>query len=92
MTSRTPAGRQSLQQDFVRLIEARHHDPFDVLGRRVEGDQALVRVFLPRARKVRLPDQNLVLKRVPNTDIFQGSGPAEQTPSIGCSIKWQADA
>lgn len=81
MTSRTPAGRQSLQQDFVRLIEARHHDPFDVLGRQVEGDQALVRVFLPRARKVRLPDQNLVLKRVPNTDIFQGSGPTDQIPA-----------
>jgi 1,4-alpha-glucan branching enzyme len=34
------------------VIAGRHHDPFSYLGRHVENDRSVVRVFLPDARQV----------------------------------------
>jgi len=43
--------------EVMRLLEARHHDPFAVLGRHPgEGGNTLVRVFSPGTVEVRLPE------------------------------------
>jgi len=68
----------SLKADLQRIVEARHHDPFTVLGRHQVGKKTLVRVYMPAAQEVLLLDNNTVMKRLPGTDFFewQGSGHA----------------
>ncbi len=69
-----------LQDPLVRIVEARHHAPFEVLGRHVEGTQVLVRVFLPNAERVRVDECGLELERIPYTDLFVGKTTASQVP------------
>ncbi len=54
------------------IIEARHHDPFSVLGRHHEAGDELVRVFLPHAQQVSI-ENGPELTRIEGTDLFQGS-------------------
>ena len=66
------------QSNFVdnareKILSARHHDPFEVLGRHVDGDKDIVRVFLPNAHKVQL-DAQYDMQRIDNTDMFQWRG------------------
>jgi len=57
-----------------RLLEARHHDPFEVLGRHVEGGRCVVRALLPQAERVRIPECGVELARVEGTDLFVWEG------------------
>lgn len=41
-----------LDEDLRRLLEARHHDPFAVLGRHDGEGGTLVRIFIPQAEEV----------------------------------------
>ena len=69
----TPA----LPEELRALIEARHHDPYAVLGRHAQADGLTrVRVFIPGARSVNLADGNHPLQRVPDTDVFEWRGDA----------------
>jgi len=69
-----------LEASLARLADALHHDPFEILGRHQHGDQALVRVFLPGAKKVSLPDLGHVLARRPGTNVFEAEFPANAIP------------
>ncbi|MGH8167156.1 MAG: 1,4-alpha-glucan branching protein GlgB, partial [Woeseiaceae bacterium] len=60
--------------DAVRLLEARHHDPFAVLGRHGDGKSACVRVFLPRTRKVFVESEARPMQRIGDTDLFEYCG------------------
>ncbi len=71
----------ALDEPLRRVVEARHHDPFQVLGRHQRDDDLLVRVLLPDARDARLPDQDIVLERIEGTDFFEWRGPATRVPS-----------
>ncbi|MEX2126190.1 MAG: 1,4-alpha-glucan branching protein GlgB [Woeseia sp.] len=66
--------------DAVRLIEARHHDPFAVLGRHGEGKSACVRVFLPRTRKVFVESETRPMLRIGDTDLFEFCGDTGDLP------------
>jgi len=72
--------KQHIEEPLLRIIEARHHDPFEVLGRHLQGDHALVRVFLPKAEQVRIDGPDLPFERIEGTDIFEWYGTAEQLP------------
>ena len=65
--------KQLLSEDIIKIIEARHHDPFSVLGAHQNGDETIVTVFLPDTHKAWL-DNDLLLKRIEGTDVFQWSG------------------
>ena len=68
-----------LPEFLLRIAEARHHDPFSVLGRHDNGDgTATVRVMLPRAERARLDGGGAELSRIEGTDLFVWQGPAEQ--------------
>ncbi|MFN3920114.1 MAG: 1,4-alpha-glucan branching protein GlgB [Methylohalobius sp.] len=54
------------------IVEARHHDPFSVLGRHHESGDDIVRVFLPGAQRVQI-EHGPELIRIEGTDLFQGS-------------------
>ncbi len=72
--------KKQIEEPLLRIIEARHHDPFEVLGRHLHKDQALVRVFLPMARQVRIAGPDLTLRRIEGTDLFEGFGTRDQIP------------
>ncbi len=62
----------NLPPEIDRIVKARHHDPFSVLGRHHEDGDDLVRAFIPGARKVAIED-GPVLQRLEGTELFQGS-------------------
>jgi 1,4-alpha-glucan branching enzyme len=64
----------NLQQDFERIVGARHHDPFSVLGKHREDGQDLVRAFLPDADEVSITEGNIRLERISGTDLFEWRG------------------
>ncbi|SDX39349.1 1,4-alpha-glucan branching protein GlgB [Thiocapsa roseopersicina] len=67
-------------EPLQRIIEARHHDPFEILGRHLEGDRAVVRVFLPGAESVALVEASEPFARIEGTDFFLWEGPASKVP------------
>ncbi len=77
-----------LTEALIRVIEARHHDPFEVLGRHPEGDRVILRVFLPQAERVWLEGPGLPLERIPYTDLFVLEAVAGQVPER-CRLRWQ---
>jgi len=76
-----PSSTAPLDSDLARIAEARHHDPFTVLGRHEKHGQALLRVFRPGAHAMRLADSETWLTHVADTDFFQWEGPAAQMPA-----------
>ncbi len=71
---------KTLTDNLIKIIEARHHDPFEILGAHLQGSQVTVTVFLPDTRKAWL-DNDLVLQRIEGTDIFQWTGKPSQLSS-----------
>ncbi|MBI3771385.1 MAG: 1,4-alpha-glucan branching protein GlgB [Gammaproteobacteria bacterium] len=81
----------TLSSDISRIIEARHHDPFAVLGRHTLSDgKSLIRAFIPRARTVGIADTNITLERLPGTDIFEWRGPTDKIKDL-YRLRWQDD-
>jgi len=76
----------SVTPDLERLIEARHHDPFSVLGRHHEHGEDIVRVFLPGAAAARIKD-GPELQRLGDTDVFQASVQDWDVP-LHYSVVW----
>jgi len=65
----------SLSPEAYAVIEGRHSDPFHYLGPHVEGDAALVRVFLPDAEGVAIVDEQgheSDLARIHDAGLFEG--------------------
>ncbi len=69
-----------LQPELQRIIEARHHDPFAVLGRHPQDKKIVVRAHLPYAEEVHIAEGHLPMERIPNTDLFEWHGKPEQVP------------
>jgi 1,4-alpha-glucan branching enzyme len=74
--------RQAIQldEDLGKLIDARHHDPFAILGGHGEGGDLVVRAFIPRAGAVSIVEGNLPLERVGASDLFQWRGRRADLP------------
>ncbi len=66
-----------LSEDLVKIIEARHHDPFSILGAHQLGDKTTVTVFLRDTQQASLNNE-LTLTRIEGTDLFQWIGKTEQ--------------
>jgi 1,4-alpha-glucan branching enzyme len=64
-------GGANLALDLQCLLEARHHDPFAVLGRHEGGSGVIVRVLLPQAESVRIGEDGPEMARIPGTDLFE---------------------
>ena len=69
-----------LDTELLKISDARHHDPFAVLGRYLDGGQTVVRVYIPRARDVRIVEGALCLERIPNSDFFEWRGDGSALP------------
>jgi 1,4-alpha-glucan branching enzyme len=69
-----------LPAPLQRIVEARHHDPFEVLGRHVNDGGCLVRAFLPQAERVRISKAGVDLQRIEGTDLFEWQGDPARVP------------
>ena len=69
-----------LEHEIQKIIEARHHDPFNVLGKHVIDGRTKVRAYNPHAISVMLAEGERPMERVPNTDIFEWSGDTDSLP------------
>ncbi len=70
-----------LDGEVRRIVDARHHDPFAVLGRHKEDDRTVVRVHLPGASAVTIAEGGLAMERVPGTDLFEWRGDGSGIPA-----------
>ena len=83
-----PASPHKITPAHQKIIEARHHDPFEVLGRhplpKKETDKGadgeIVRLFLPHASEVKLENQ-YPMTRLEGTDFFEWQGTADILPN-----------
>ncbi len=73
--------------DLIKVIEARHHDPFTVLGRHDQGDTELFRAFIPRAETIFLGSDGPEMQRLQGTDLFELSV-AKTTVSSENQLVW----
>ncbi|HEB63142.1 MAG TPA: 1,4-alpha-glucan branching protein GlgB [Gammaproteobacteria bacterium] len=79
--------KNMVPDDIQMLIEARHHDPFCVLGKHSVDDGEVVRVFIPNAREVLLGDDRITMTRLYNSDLFEWRGAAGIIPDR-YSLTW----
>ena len=61
----------TLDSDLERIVEARHYDPFAVLGRHEVEGKTIVRALIPGAREVRIAEGEHHLSRVGETELFE---------------------
>jgi len=67
-------------EDLERLVQARHHDPFAVLGPHGPDQDLVVRAFLPGAAEAAIVEGDLRLERMGDTDLFQWRGARADLP------------
>jgi 1,4-alpha-glucan branching enzyme len=78
------------QTEFEQIAQARHHDPFNILGKHTEDGTDLVRAYLPGADQVSIAEGNLQLERVAGTDVFEWRGSAGTVPDR-YRLVWRED-
>ncbi len=66
-----------LNIELQKIITARHHDPFSVLGKHTLKGKTLVRVYIPYAEQVTIAEGNLSMQRIEGTDLFEWQGKEE---------------
>lgn len=59
-----------LNDDFMQLAEAKHPDPFSVLGRHQKAGITTITLYLPYAESVQLGSKGAAFERIPNSDFF----------------------
>jgi 1,4-alpha-glucan branching enzyme len=69
-----------LDEDLLRIQQARHHDPFTILGPHKDGEETVIRVFNPQANEVSLADNGITLQRIPGSDFFEWRGRNDSLP------------
>jgi 1,4-alpha-glucan branching enzyme len=69
-----------LGPELERIFQARHHDPFTILGRHGDEEQDLIRAYIPEADEVTIAEGNLRLERIPGTDLFEWRGARGTVP------------
>lgn len=80
-----------LDAELLKISEARHHDPFTVLGRQRDGDATLVRVYMPHAVEVSIADGDLRLERLDGSDFFEWRGNGARLPTH-YKLSWRDDS
>ncbi|MCB1862485.1 MAG: 1,4-alpha-glucan branching enzyme, partial [Gammaproteobacteria bacterium] len=66
--------------DRQRIIEARHHDPFAVLGRHGSNGKVSVRVFNPMAANIVIAEGPWELQRIDDNGLFEWQGKGDTLP------------
>ncbi len=62
--------KNALDSDALKIMEARHHDPFAILGRHLKNNHIQVKVYLPYAETVCFSHNGAELNRLPGYGLF----------------------
>ena len=92
MMTAMPKTIAKLTADIQKILEARHYDPFSILGKHQQGnDEVVVRVFIPEvgSDRMRLLPGEHQLQRLPNTDVFEWRGKAHELQESYYQLQWQ---
>ena len=65
---------------MLKIEQARHHDPFSVLGPHQIGVQQQILVYLPQAHRVSFAHNGVPLARHLDSDFFSWTGPPTELP------------
>nr|WP_232020643.1 1,4-alpha-glucan branching protein GlgB [Methylocaldum marinum] len=60
-----------MDSELQRIILARHHDPFAVLGRHRTENGDVIRAMIPQAETIRIGENGPNLQRISGTDVFE---------------------
>ena len=63
--------KNQLNSDLIHINEAKHHDPFSILGRHTIDKITTVTIYAPYAESIHLGVKGEALQRLPDTDFFQ---------------------
>ncbi len=75
--------------NLQKIIDARHHDPFNVLGKHPSGkDKEKIIVYLPNAESVTLHEFNAPFTRIAGSDFFVWTGEKNKVPHH-YQLSWQ---
>jgi 1,4-alpha-glucan branching enzyme len=66
--------------ESVKISEARHHDPFVILGRHLKDNENHIKVYLPYAETVTLNHNNLAFQRITGSDFFECNAGVKPLP------------
>ncbi len=91
MKTKKKRASDELNKPLQRILQARHHDPFEVLGRHSAGNNTLVRAFLPHAERVVILDIDQPMERIPGSDFFEWTGDPDMLPAH-YQISYQTDS
>ena len=69
-----------LDDSLQRLIDARQHDPFSVLGCHRSGEMCVLRAILPHTQHLYIKETGLEIPRIPGTDLFEWQGKSDEVP------------
>ncbi len=81
MKSNKKPNSNALSKPLQRILHASHHDPFEVLGRHVQGKQVMVRAFLPHADQVEIIEIEQPMERVLGSGFFECRGDLKSIPA-----------
>ena len=82
--------KDELETELARIREARHHDPFAILGRHPDPAGAVVRVHIPFASEARIAENGQPMTRLDQSDIFEWRGDGAALPAHH-SLIWRDD-
>ncbi len=82
--------QRDLEAELTRIREARHHDPFAILGCHPDAAGVVVRAFIPFASEVRIAESGQQMTRLPGSDIFEWRGEGGTLPCHH-SLIWRDD-
>ncbi len=72
--------RNKLDSESIKIIEAKHHDPFSVLGRHPHDKLITVKVYLPYAESVSFANDGPDIPRISGTDFFEYTAQQNELP------------
>mgnify|MGYP006275274367 CR=1 FL=1 len=81
-------GAGAFPEGLRRILDARHHDPFEVLGRHLDQGKEIIRVYLPGAQHARIGAEGPELTRIPGTDFFEAQLPKDHLTEIHYTLHW----
>ena len=73
-SSPQPLKQTGLDAAQLAICEARHHDPFNVLGRHSEAGETVIRVFAPHTESLSIKKTGASFKRLGKSDLFEWRG------------------
>ena len=77
----TPFKQADFKNAFYKLTEARHHDPFSLLGKHVIGAQEYILVHIPKTTSLKLAQNDSIMHRIMGTDLFWWLGEKNEVTS-----------